>query len=59
LDEAACALGTSREKLALDFLEGRSPPLQGILDGDLPPLGDILDGELPSLWRLLERLIAP
>jgi MFS family permease len=48
LDEAACALETSREKLALDVLEGRSPPLQDILDGDMPPL-----------WRLLERLIAP
>jgi MFS family permease len=48
LDEAACALETSREKLALDILEGRSPRLQDILDGDLPPL-----------WRLLERLIAP
>jgi hypothetical protein len=59
LDEAACALGTSREKLALDILEGKSPPLQGILDGELLSLGDILDGELPSLWRLLERLIAP
>jgi hypothetical protein len=48
LDETACALGTSREKLALDILEGRSPRLLDILDGDLPPL-----------WRLLERLIAP
>jgi predicted MFS family arabinose efflux permease len=48
LDEAACALGTSREKLALDILEGKSPPPQGILDVELPPL-----------WRLLERLIAP
>jgi hypothetical protein len=41
----------------LDILEGKSPPLQGILDGELPSL-DMLDGEMPSLWRLLERLIA-
>jgi hypothetical protein len=29
LDEAACALGTSREKLASDILEHKSPPSGG------------------------------